>query len=86
MPLVASKETNSTGVKSRILSNIQMKLIKLYSTNLEYDDLMELKKLLVNHFAQKAINEADNIWDQKGQHILCKIGCMKTNPMESNTE
>ena len=26
---------------------------------------MELKKLLVNHFAQKAINEADNIWDQK---------------------
>ena len=43
MPLVASKETNSTGVKSRILSNIQMKLIKLYSTNLEYDDLMELK-------------------------------------------
>ena len=26
---------------------------------------MELKKILVNHFAQKAINEADNIWNQK---------------------
>ena len=65
MPLVASKERNNTGIKSRTLSNIQMELIKLYSTNLEYDDLMELKKLLVNHFAQKAINEADSIWDQK---------------------
>jgi len=65
MHLVESKEGNSTGTKSRTLSNIQMELIKLYSTNLEYDDLMELKKLLVNHFAQKAINEADNIWNQK---------------------
>jgi len=42
-----------------------MELIKLYSTDLEYNDLMEVKKILANHFAQKAINEADNIWNQK---------------------
>jgi hypothetical protein len=66
MPLVEFKEKNSTIIKSRTLSNVQMELIKLYSTDLEYDDLMEVKKILANHFAQKAINEADNIWDQKG--------------------
>ena len=65
MPLLESKEKNSTDIKSQTLSNVQMELIKLYSTDLEYDDLMELKKLLVNHFAQKAINEADSIWNQK---------------------
>ncbi|MCD6273915.1 MAG: hypothetical protein J7K30_13995 [Deltaproteobacteria bacterium] len=65
MPLVKSKEKNSTDIKSRTLSNVQLELIKLYSTNLEYDDLMELKMILANHFAEKAINEADNIWNQK---------------------
>ncbi len=64
MPLVEFKESD-TIIKSQTLSNVQMELIKLYSTNLEYDDLMEVKKKLANHFAQKAINEADNIWDQK---------------------
>ncbi len=43
MPLVEFKERN-TIIKSRTLSNVQMELIKLYSTNLEYDDLMEVKK------------------------------------------
>ena len=66
MPVVDSKERNSTRIKSRALSNVQMELIKLYSTNLGYDDLLELKNLLANHFAQKAINEADNVWNKKG--------------------
>ncbi|CAN2041875.1 Antitoxin [Candidatus Magnetomoraceae bacterium gMMP-15] len=64
MSLVESKEKNNTSIKSRILSNIQMELIKLYSTNLNHDDLIEIKKILANHFAQKAINEADDIWNQ----------------------
>jgi lysyl-tRNA synthetase class II len=65
MPLLESKKINNTSVESRTLSNVQMELIKLYSTDLEYNDLMEVKKILANHFAQKAINEADNIWNQK---------------------
>ena len=65
MPLVEFEEKNSTGAKARALSNVQMELIKLYSTELEYDDLMEVKKLLANHFAHKAINEADTVWNQK---------------------
>ena len=66
MSVIDSKERNSTRLKSRALSNVQMELIKLYSTNLGYDDLLELKNLLANHFAQKAINEADNVWNKKG--------------------
>ena len=65
MPLLESKKINRTSVESRTLSNVQMELIKLYSTDLEYNDLMEVKKILANHFAQKAIDEADNIWNQK---------------------
>jgi hypothetical protein len=48
------------------LSNLQLELLKLYSTNLSQQDLVELKRLLANYFAQKAIKEADKIWDEKG--------------------
>ncbi|WYD81396.1 MAG: hypothetical protein V8K32_03225 [Candidatus Electrothrix gigas] len=52
-------------VERRSLSNIQMELIKLYSTDLNHDELLELKELLVSHFSQKAIDEADKIWEEK---------------------
>ena len=47
------------------LSNIQQELIKLYSFNLPEDDLINIKQILANYFAQKAISEADKIWDEK---------------------
>ena len=65
MPLLESKGKNRAAIKSQALSNVQMELIKLYSTNLEHNDLMEIKKILSDHFAKKAINEADKIWNQK---------------------
>ena len=48
------------------LSNIQMELIKLYSTSLSDKDLVELKDVLAKYFAEKAISKANEIWDQKG--------------------
>ncbi len=42
-----------------------MELLKLYSTDLEHNDLMELRKVLANHFAEKAMNGADIAWHQK---------------------
>jgi len=65
MPFVKTKVKNSEDTKPHALSNVQMELIKLYSTNLDYDDLVELKNLLINHFSRKAIDEADGIWSQK---------------------
>jgi len=47
------------------LSNIQLELLKLYSTDIEKDDLLEIKKFLANFFAKKAINEANKIWEEK---------------------
>jgi len=65
MSHVTREENRGTSARGRTLSNVQMELLKLYSTDLEYDDLMELRKVLANHFGQKAMNGADTVWRQK---------------------
>ena len=47
------------------LSNVQVELLKLYSTNLTDKELIELKDLLSGFYADKAIAQADLIWDEK---------------------
>jgi DeoR/GlpR family transcriptional regulator of sugar metabolism len=39
--------------------------LKLFSTNLTDKDLTELKDLLSSFYADKAIAQADAIWDEK---------------------
>jgi hypothetical protein len=56
---------NSAYAKQSGLSNVQMELMKLYSTNLNHNELNELKRLLANHFSKKAVLEADNIWEEQ---------------------
>jgi len=65
MPLVEADKKNDAATNPLPLSNVQIELLKLYSTDIKEKDLVELKKVLVNYFAQKAIKEADKIWDQK---------------------
>ncbi len=48
------------------LSNVQMELLKLYSTNLSDKELAELKDFLAKFYADKAISKANEIWDEKG--------------------
>jgi hypothetical protein len=48
------------------LSNIQQELLKLYSSNIAESDLLHIKTYLARYFADKAIQEADAIWEQKG--------------------
>lgn len=48
------------------LTNTQVELMKLYSTNLSNQDLEELKNLLSKFYANKAIAQADEIWNEKG--------------------
>lgn len=48
------------------LTNVQMELIKLYATNLSDKDLEDLKNLLARFYAEKAIDGANAIWDEKG--------------------
>jgi hypothetical protein len=48
------------------LSNVQLELLKLYSTNLSEKDIMELKDVLARFYAEKSIELADRVWEQKG--------------------
>ncbi len=48
------------------LSNLQQELIKLYSADIEEADLLHIKRYLASYFANKAIDEADKIWKEKG--------------------
>jgi hypothetical protein len=51
---------------SAILSNVQQEILKLYATELLENELVELKMQLARFYAQKAIQAADKIWDEKG--------------------
>ncbi len=46
------------------LTNLQIEILKLYSTKMSEAELYELKLLLANHYAKKAIDGADALWDK----------------------
>lgn len=48
------------------LSNVQMELLKIYSTGLTESEIEELKTVLSGFYASKAIKQANEIWDKKG--------------------
>jgi len=47
------------------LSNLQLEILELYSTNLTEKDLNELKTILGKFYADRAVQEADRLWDEK---------------------
>ncbi len=48
------------------LNNVQVELLKLFSTNLSDKDLEDLKNVLAKFYADKAILKANEIWDERG--------------------
>lgn len=48
------------------LSNVQLELLKLYSTNLSEKDMADLKDQLARFYAEKSIKLADEAWEKKG--------------------
>lgn len=46
------------------LSNVQLELMKMFSHNLDEEDLISLKRVLANFFAEKASDEMDRLWNQ----------------------
>lgn len=48
------------------LSNLQLELLKLFAKNIPEQQLIEIKQLLVQYFAQKATDEMDKLWDERG--------------------
>lgn len=52
-------------MSQKSLTNLQLEILKLYSTDMSEEELNELKKLLADNYARKAISEADKIWNEK---------------------
>lgn len=47
------------------MSNVQLELLKLYSTDLSEEDLKELRLILAKFYASKSIELANQVWDEK---------------------
>lgn len=48
------------------LSDLQLELLKLYSTELTSEELLEVKRLLGRYFGDRATRAADRVWDERG--------------------
>lgn len=48
------------------LTNLQLELLKVFSHPLSDEQLLEVKDLLATYFADKATEEMDRLWDEKG--------------------
>ena len=48
------------------LTDLQLELLKLYSTNLTEEEIRELKQQIARYYAEKAIKAADQTWEDQG--------------------
>lgn len=51
---------------SQPFNNAQLELLKLFSDNIPEEDLVAIKELISKYFLEKAKNEADRIWEERG--------------------
>ena len=52
-------------VEQHSMTNVQLELLKIYSTDISDDELFEMKNILAKFFADKAITAANRVWDEK---------------------
>ena len=60
------KKENGMVAESKKLSNLQIELLKLFTFDLSDVQLVEIKTLLANYFAQKATDRMDELWEENG--------------------
>lgn len=48
------------------LTNLQLELVKLFAQEVPEEDLRNIKQLIANYFAEKAMDMADQVWEAKG--------------------
>jgi hypothetical protein len=53
-------------VATQPLPNLQLELLKVFSRWVTDDDITAIRKMLSNYFAEKAMDLADNAWDNNG--------------------
>lgn len=47
------------------LTNLQLELIKIFSYQLPENQIIEIKNILAEYFADKASDEMDKLWEEK---------------------
>jgi hypothetical protein len=55
---------NKTMIHTQKLTNLQLELVKLFSYKIAESQVLEIKQLLSNYFADKATEEMDRLWDE----------------------
>jgi hypothetical protein len=48
------------------LSNLQLELLKIFSFNVPEEQLLDIKEILSRYFAEKASDEMDRLWEERG--------------------
>lgn len=51
---------------SQPFNNVQLELLKLFADDVPEEDLKAIKELISKYFLEKAKEEADQIWEEKG--------------------
>ena len=47
------------------LNNLQLELLRMYKTGVSDVQLLEIKKIISRYLLDKAMDEADKVWEQK---------------------
>ncbi len=48
------------------LTNLQLELLKVFAREVPEQDLLEIRQLLAQYFAEKAMDLADEAWEAQG--------------------
>lgn len=51
-------------MQTQKLSNLQLELLKVFSYQLDNQQLVDIKELLANYFAKQATQKADKLWEE----------------------
>lgn len=51
---------------SKNLTNLQLELLEIFSVDLPESQLLEIRGLLARYFAEKATEEMDRLWEERG--------------------
>jgi hypothetical protein len=51
-------------MQTQKLTNLQLELLKVFSYQLNQQQLNDIKNLLANYFAEQATQEMDKLWDE----------------------
>ena len=48
------------------LTNLKLELLKLFARDLPEQDLLAIRQMLIQYFAKKSMDLADEVWEEKG--------------------